>query len=277
MDHHKKYFHLYLISDSTGETLIAASRATAAQFGTIQALEHLHPLIRSQKQLQSVLDTVDQAPGIVLYTIVDKELSDSIKTRCMEIGVPCVSLLEQVFNVFQSYLGTPSRERSGAQHVLDADYFKRIDALTFTMEHDDGQLPENIEEADVILVGISRTSKTPTSVYLANRGVKTTNIPIVLNLPLPNSIYQAERPLIVGLIATTDRICEVRKNRMLGSTFGYDGEQYTDRSTIAEELKYAKMLCSRNNWPLIDVTRKSIEETAAGIIALLSTKKNERN
>jgi regulator of PEP synthase PpsR (kinase-PPPase family) len=264
----KNYFHLHLISDSTGETLIAAGRAAAAQFQSSQALEHVYPLVRNRKQLMPVLDAIDGAPGIVLYTIVDRDLSQIIDQRCREMGVPCVSVLEPVIDLFQSYLGAPSRRRVGAQHVMDADYFARIDALNFTMDHDDGQLPADLEEADVILIGISRTSKTPTSIYLANRGIKTANIPIVLGVALPDRIAAATRPLVVCLIATTDRIAQVRQNRVLGSTQGFQAEDYTDRAQIAEELKYARTLCARNNWPMIDVTRRSIEETAAAIVAL---------
>jgi len=268
VDQPKNYFHLHLISDSTGETLMAAGRAASAQFQDAQVLEHVYPLIRNRKQLGAVLDAIDGAPGIVLYTIVDQDLSYMIDTRCREMGVPSVSVLEPIMTVFQSYLGAPSRRRVGAQHVMNAEYFRRIDALNYTMDHDDGQIITDYEEADVVLVGISRTSKTPTSIYLANRGVKTANFPIVPGNPLPPALDQARKPLIVGLIASTERIAQVRQNRMLGNAQGYNSEIYTDRATIAEELKHARSLCLRRNWPMIDVTRKSIEETAAAILAL---------
>jgi [pyruvate, water dikinase]-phosphate phosphotransferase / [pyruvate, water dikinase] kinase len=268
VDQPKNYFHLHLISDSTGETLMAAGRAASAQFQDAQVLEHVYPLIRNRKQLGAVLDAIDGAPGIVLYTIVDQDLSSMIDTRCREMGVPSVSVLEPIMTVFQSYLGAPSRRRVGAQHVMNAEYFRRIDALNYTMDHDDGQIITDYEEADVVLVGISRTSKTPTSIYLANRGVKTANFPIVPGNPLPPALDQARKPLIVGLIASTERIAQVRQNRMLGNAQGYNSEIYTDRATIAEELKHARSLCLRRNWPMIDVTRKSIEETAAAILAL---------
>ena len=268
VDQPKNYFHLHLISDSTGETLMAAGRAASAQFQDAQVLEHVYPLIRNRKQLGAVLDAIDGAPGIVLYTIVDRDLSSMIDTRCREMGVPSVSVLEPIMTVFQSYLGAPSRRRVGAQHVMNAEYFRRIDALNYTMDHDDGQIITDYEEADVVLVGISRTSKTPTSIYLANRGVKTANFPIVPGNSLPPALDQARKPLIVGLIASTERIAQVRQNRMLGNAQGYNSEIYTDRATIAEELKHARSLCLRRNWPMIDVTRKSIEETAAAILAL---------
>jgi regulator of PEP synthase PpsR (kinase-PPPase family) len=170
--------------------------------------------------------------------------------------------------VFQSYLGAPAGRRVGAQHVLDAEYFRRIDALNFTMEHDDGQLPLDIDEADVVLIGISRTSKTPTSIYLANRGIKTANIPIVLGVPMPRSLIEAKKPLIVGLIATAERISHVRQNRYPRRTTRYSSEDLCRPRTISEELTYARQLCTRHNWPMIDVSRRSIEETAAAIVAL---------
>jgi regulator of PEP synthase PpsR (kinase-PPPase family) len=270
VDQPKNYFHLHLISDSTGETLMAAGRAASAQFQNAQVLEHVYPLIRSRKQLAAVLDAIDGAPGIVLYTVIDPELSATIDQRCRDMGVPCVSVLEPIMTVFQSYLGSPSRRRVGAQHVMNAEYFRRIDALNYTMDHDDGQLISDYEEADVVLVGISRTSKTPTSIYLANRGVKTANVPILYNVPLPRELERARKPLIVGLIATTDRIAQVRENRILSASQIFKTETYTDRANISEELKYARSLCIKHNWPMIDVTRKSIEETAAAILALRS-------
>ena len=268
MNNPQSFFHLHLISDATGETLIAAGRAAAAQYADARSIEHIYPLIRSEKQLHKVLEEIDAEPGIVLYTIIDEHLAALLDQRTAEIGVPCVSVLEPVLNVFQSYLGAPSGRRVGAQHVLDADYFRRIDALNFTMEHDDGQMPRNVEEADIVLIGISRTSKTPTSIYLANRGLKTANIPIVVGAPMPETLIEAKKPLIVGLIASTERISQVRKNRILGSAHGYDSQSYVDRAQISEELTYARQLCERHGWPIIDVTRRSIEETAAAVVAL---------
>lgn len=264
----QSFFHLHLISDATGETLLAAGRAASAQYKDTRAIEHIYPLIRTEKQLAKVLEEIDAEPGIVLYTVVDKDLAASIDQRCASMGLPCVSVLEPVLTVFQSYLGAPAGRRVGAQHVLDAEYFRRIDALNFTMDHDDGQLPADIEEADVVLIGISRTSKTPTSIYLANRGIKTANIPIVLGVPVPDSLLTAKRPLIVGLIATAERISHVRQNRLLGTTTTFDAQNYIDRAAISDELSYARQICTRHNWPMIDVSRRSIEETAAAIVAL---------
>jgi regulator of PEP synthase PpsR (kinase-PPPase family) len=268
VENRKNFFHLHLISDSTGETLISTGRAAAAQFQTSLAVEHVYPLVRNRKQVLAVLEAIDREPGIVLYTIVDRELAKLLDERCRQIGTPCVNVLEPVMATFQTYLGAPSKYRVGAQHALNAEYFARIEALNFTMDHDDGQMPEGYDEADVVLVGISRTSKTPTSIYLANRGIKTANIPIVPGVDLPHALLSATRPLIVGLVATTDRISQVREHRELGTTQNFDRGHYTDRATINEELKYARALCSRHGWPVIDVTRRSIEETAAAIVAL---------
>ncbi len=268
MNKPQSFFHLHLISDATGETLLAAGRAASAQYKDARSIEHIYPLIRTDKQLMKVFEDIEEEPGIVLYTVVDQALAHQIDERCAVLGLPCVSVLEPVLTVFQSYLGTPAGRRVGAQHVLDAEYFRRIDALNFTMEHDDGQLPDDIEEADIVLIGISRTSKTPTSIYLANRGIKTANIPIVLGVPIPESLVTARKPLIVGLIATAERISHVRQNRLLGSAPGYDPQGYADRATITEELAYARKICTRHGWPTIDVSRRSIEETAAAIVAL---------
>lgn len=266
----QSYFHLHLISDATGETLLAAGRAASAQYKNARAIEHIYPLIRTEKQVEKVLEEIEAEPGIVLYTMVDQELAARIDARCAAMGLPYVSVLEPVLTVFQSYLGTPAGRRVGAQHVLDADYFRRIDALNFTMEHDDGQLPVDVNDADIVLVGISRTSKTPTSIYLANRGIKTANVPIVLGVPIPASLMSATKPLIVGLIATAERISQVRVNRLLGASVGFDASTYVDRAQISAELAYARQICTRHGWPTIDVSRRSIEETAAAIVALRS-------
>ncbi|MGF9566332.1 pyruvate, water dikinase regulatory protein [Neorhizobium sp. JUb45] len=268
MENRKNFFHLHLISDSTGDTLVSAGRAAAVQFTNAVPVEHVYPLIRNRRQLLPVLEEIDETPGIVIYTVMDAELATLIETRCREMSVPTVNLLEPVMAVFQNFLGAPSHRRVGAQHVLNAEYFARIEALNFAMDHDDGQLPEDYNEADVVIIGISRTSKTPTSIYLANRGIKAANIPIVPGVELPPALLSASRPVIVGLVATTDRISQVRENRELGNSMSYDHGHYVDRAAINEELKYARALCTRHNWPIIDVTRRSIEETAAAIVAL---------
>ncbi len=261
----RNYFHLHLVSDATGETLIAVSRAVAALFQSAASIEHVYPLIRSRAQLDRAIAEISSAPGIVLFTLVDEELSEVLQNACSEMGSPCLSVLQPVLSLFQSYLGAVSTSRPGAQHMLNAEYFKRIDALNFTMMHDDGQQPENLEQADVLLLGVSRTSKTPTSIYLANRGIKTANIPLVPGVPLPSSVTGLKKPLVIGLIASPERIVQIRQNRLL--TLNADQETpYVDRLSVAEEIAQSKKLFVAHGWPIIDVTRRSIEETAAAIM-----------
>ena len=263
----RSYFHLHLVSDATGETLIAVSRAVAAQYQGVASIEHVFPFVRSLAQLERAIAEIEAAPGVVLYTLVDGELTNRLETACREMGSPCLSVLQPIFSLFQAYLGTASASRPGAQHMLNADYFKRIDALNFTMLHDDGQLPENLDQADVVLLGVSRTSKTPTSIYLANRGIKTANVPLVPNVPLPASLDDLRGPLVVGLVASAERIVQIRQNRLLALNADQE-TSYVDRMSVAEELAHSRRLLSQHDWPVIDVTRRSIEETAAAIIDL---------
>lgn len=263
------YFHLHLVSDATGETLIAVGRAVTAQYEQVVAIEHVYPLVRSVAQLERVVTGIGQAPGIVLYTMVNEELAARLEAECRDIGCPCLSVLSPVTQLFESYLGATTSPRPGAQHVLNAEYFKRIDAMNYTMLHDDGQHLEGLENADVVLVGISRTSKTPTSVYLANRGIKTANVPLVPSIPVPAELEKLKRPLVVGLIASPDRIVQIRQNRLLSLKSEEHGSSYVDLDLVAEEITFSRRLCARNDWPVIDVTRRSIEETAAAILRLL--------
>jgi regulator of PEP synthase PpsR (kinase-PPPase family) len=273
MPHRTGYFHLHLVSDATGETLITVARAAAAQYVRIQPVEHLYPLIRTQKQLERALVEIEEAPGIVLYTLLERDLMQRLETKCRELGLPCLSILGPVLQMFQSYLGTETMHRVGAQHVLNADYFKRIDALNYTMLHDDGQHVDGLEQADVVLVGVSRTSKTPTSIYLANRGIKTGNVPLVPGIPPPPQLGELKAPLVVGLYASPERIVQIRENRLLGLRVHHDGDQYVDRQAVAEEVAFSRRLCSKHNWPSIDVTRRSIEETAAAVMKLLAERR----
>ncbi len=268
MKNRESFFHLHMISDATGETLINVARAAAAQYSDIRAIEHLHSMVRTTKRLDRIITELEEEPGIVLYTLVESELSEKLENACKELGIPCASVLEPVLQLLQSYLGATSGRRSGAQHVLDAEYFRRIDALNFTLVHDDGQLAGSLEEADVVLVGISRTSKTPTSIYLANRGVKTANVPVVPGIALPGQVETLEKPLVVGLIASPERIVALRENRILSLNAASPDLAYTDKASIADEIAFTRKLCARHGWPIIDVTRRSIEETAAAILAL---------
>ncbi|HKZ96965.1 MAG TPA: pyruvate, water dikinase regulatory protein [Hyphomicrobiaceae bacterium] len=262
------FFHLHLVSDATGETLTTIAKAAAVQYAEVRPIEHTHPLVRTPRQLKRVLQEIEQAPGIVLYTVVNKDLSTELEQRCKELKVPCLAVLQPIMQVFESYLGAPRTPTVAGQHVLDADYFRRIDALNFSMTHDDGRVPEDLNEADIILLGISRTSKTPTSIYLAQRGYKTANIPIVPSLPLPEALTGPHRAFVVCLIASPERISEVRRHRAL-LLADRNLDDYVDRSRIASEIAHSRKLCAQHGWPIIDVTRRSVEETAAAIIRLM--------
>src|SRR5688572_22569120 len=265
------YFHLHLVSDSTGETLTTIAKAASVQYSQVRPIEHVHPLVRTSRQLERVLQEIESAPGIVLYTIVNRELKERLESRCRELAVPCLYVLEPIMQVFESYLGAPQTPIVAGQHVLDADYFRRIDALNFSMAHDDGQLPEDLNEADIIILGVSRTSKTPTSIYLAQRGYKTANVPLVPGIEPPAALTGPHKAFIVGLIASPERIAEIRRNRVrLMADRNLD--DYVDRTQIANEIAYSRRLCARHGWPVIDVTRRSIEETAATIIKLLHSR-----
>jgi len=270
------YFHLHLVSDSTGETLITVARAVAAQYANVTPVEHVYPLVRSQKQLDRVLDEIEEAPGIVLFTLLEKDLVLRLEDKCKEINVPSLSIIGPVMQLFEAYLGAATTGRVGAQHVLNAEYFKRIDALNYTMMHDDGQHVDGLEEADVVLVGVSRTSKTPTSIYLANRGIRTANVPLVPGIPVPTQLETLTRPLVVSLHATPERLIQVRQNRLLTMGAGSGNDTYIDRQAVADEVAFARKLSAKHNWPHLDVTRRSIEETAAAIMKLYTDRQRNR-
>jgi regulator of PEP synthase PpsR (kinase-PPPase family) len=269
------YFHLHLVSDATGETLTTVARAVTAQYTKMFPVEHVYPLVRTQKQLDRVLAEIEEEPGIVLYTLLEEDLVQRLEDHCRELSLPCLSVLGPVLQLMRSYLGAETSHRVGAQHTLNAEYFQRIDALNYTMLHDDGQHIEDLEEADVVLVGVSRTSKTPTSIYLANRGVKTGNVPLVPGIAIAAQVEQLTRPLVVGLYASPERIVQIRQNRLLGLKAHQDDDQYIDRNAVAEEITYSRRLCARHNWPIIDVTRRSIEETAAAVLKLLAERRRQ--
>jgi regulator of PEP synthase PpsR (kinase-PPPase family) len=275
------YFHLHMISDSTGETLIMVARAVAAQYSNVTPVEHVYPLVRSQKQLDRVLAEIEEAPGIVLFTLLEKDLVERLEAKCKEVNIPSLSIIGPVMELFRAYLGRETSKRVGAQHTLNADYFKRIDALNYTMMHDDGQHVEGLEEADVVLVGVSRTSKTPTSIYLANRGIRTANVPLVPGIPIPPQLETLTKPLVVSLHASPERLVQVRQNRLLGmgasGGLGPRGEDaYVDRQSVAEEVALARKLSAKYDWPLLDVTRRSIEETAAAVMKLHADRQRQR-
>jgi regulator of PEP synthase PpsR (kinase-PPPase family) len=271
--HFETCFHVHMVSDSTGETLMEVMRASVAQFEDTAPLEHLYALVRSTRQLDRVLSEIEDYPGVVMYTIVNSDLRRLLETRCAELAIPAIAVLDPMLATLSSYLGRPMASRAGAQRSLDAEYYQRIEALNYAMAHDDGQ-GDNFEGADVILLGVSRTSKTPTSIYLAHRGYRAANIPLVRNVPLPEEILTVKRPLIIGLTASPERIVQIRRNRLLSLNEDRDTD-YIDDFTVRDEILHAKRMYAKQGWPSIDVTRRSIEETAAKIINLLNDKREK--
>ncbi len=262
-----KHFHLHLVSDSTGETVNMVARSSLVQFENIDQTEHVWNMIRSESQIRDIIEGVKKNPGFVLYTLVDTEMRMLLETSCRELKVPCIPILDPVINALGSYLKAEIQAAPGRQHVMDAEYFSRIEALHFVLSHDDGQATRSLDEADVIIVGVSRTSKTPTCIYLANRGLKAANVPIVPGCELPVELMQSKKPLIVGLTNDPRQLVQIRRNRL--RSLGQDEEtDYIDPDTVTSEVKEAKRLFASQNWPVIDVTRKSIEEVSAKILQL---------
>tara|TARA_B100000674_G_scaffold196508_1_gene160191 strand:+ start:891 stop:1742 length:852 start_codon:yes stop_codon:yes gene_type:complete len=264
-------FHLHLVSDATGETVHSVARACFVQFEGIEPVEHHWPLIRTKGQIDKILRNIEDNPGVVLFTIVKEELRTALEIGCGRLHIPCISVLDPVIHAFTAFLGLESSGKSGRQHTLDADYFDRIDAMTFTLNHDDGQSTHDLGDADIILVGVSRTSKTPTCIYLANRGLKAANVPIIPNIKLPpifDSLNGNSSPLIVGLTTDPRRLVQVRRNRLRLLDHNAD-TNYVDPETVRDEVATARRLFGERDWPVIDVTRRSIEETAATILQIL--------
>nr|WP_236025287.1 pyruvate, water dikinase regulatory protein [Arenibaculum pallidiluteum] len=264
-----KQFHLHLVSDATGETINSVARACVAQFDEVKPIEHFWNLVRTPRQLEMVIEGIKDNPGLVMFTLVDESLRRRLQEICRELQVPCIPVLDPLINALAAYLGLESHGQPGRQHILDAEYFGRMDAMDFALSHDDGQATWDLHEADVILVGVSRTSKTPTCIYLANRGVKAANIPFVPGCPLPPEIDQMTKPLFVGLTKDPDRLIQIRRNRLrlLNQT---EDTSYVDPEVVRAEVTEARRLYSRKGWPVIDVSRRSIEETAAEILMLLA-------
>ncbi len=263
-----RFFHLHMVSDASGETLAAIAKAAAVQYSSIRAIKHSHPFVRNRRHLERVIQQIEATPGIVLYTIVDRELGQYLEHRCEELHIPCIAVLDPLLKIFESYLGTPSTPVVGGQHVMNTDYFRRIEAMNFTIAHDDGQRTADIDDADIVLIGASRTSKTPTSLYLANRGYKTANVSLVPDIPPPPELELIRSAVVVGLVASPQRLAEIRRHRLLGMNDAKN-KDYVDVDMIMKELAYTRRLCARHQWPVIDVTRRSIEETAAAVTKIL--------
>jgi hypothetical protein len=261
-------FHLHLVSDSTGDTVHSVARACLVQFDEAQAIEHMWSMVRTKSQMDRVITGVEANPGLVLFTIVNDQVREILQAGCRRLQVPAIPVLDPVIGALASYLGRQSRGLPGKQHLLDSEYFARIDAMTFAINHDDGQSGWGINDADVCLVGVSRTSKTPTCLYLANRGVKAANVPFVPGVTLPPELLGATKPLIVGLTNDPERLIHLRRNR-LSMLDHNETTDYTDLESVRAEVREARRLFAEHHWPVIDVTRRSIEETAASIYRLL--------
>ncbi len=271
MNHDVKQFYVHLVSDATGTTLQGLARACLAQFQHIDPSERFWPLVRTEKQLARVMQDIADYPGPVLYTLVDRTLRKKLQKHCRDLGIPCMAVLDPVIKGFSAFLGQVPIGLPGLQHALDDAYFARVDAIDFALSFDDGQNLDGIEEADVILVGVSRTSKTPTCVFLARRGVKAANIPLVPGVPFPDHILSIKGPLFVGLTESPDRLVSLRRNRLKADEHPkhHEHNAYLDIETVEQEILDARRLFSKQGWPVIDVTRRSIEETAAEIHVLL--------
>jgi [pyruvate, water dikinase]-phosphate phosphotransferase / [pyruvate, water dikinase] kinase len=273
--------HLHLVSDSTGETVTTVARAGVSQFEGVIPVEHVWSFVRTRAQIEKVLSFVEALPGLVIFTLVSSDLRRTLQDGCRALGTPCVPVMDPIVAALSSLLGAESRPQIGRQHAMDAGYFSRIEAMNFMFRHDDGQFAWELDQADVVLVGVSRTSKTPTSVYLANRGVKAANVPVIPDCPVPPEIERLEGPLIVGLTINPEFLVQIRMNRLrqLGAddqsvpaALARIGGDYAELERVQAEVVYARRLFARHGWPVIDVTRRSVEETAAAIFQMIQAR-----
>ncbi len=275
LDKDKPIYHLHLVSDSTGDTLEHMAKSALVQFEGVQVKKHLWPLIRTSMQMERVMEDIKPFPGLVLYTVVNKEIRAELKRCCKKYNFPSVSVLDPVVNALTSFLGQKASNKPGLQYVLDADYFERMDAIQFSMAHDDGISPDHLDHAEVILVGVSRTSKTPTSIYMANRGIRTANVPFVPNCPMPEILDDEKDRFVVGLTVAPEQLINIRTHR-LKSMNEAPTTAYVDPLEVRQEIRDCRRYCAKRGWPMIDVTRRSIEETAAYIISLYQRWQEER-
>jgi regulator of PEP synthase PpsR (kinase-PPPase family) len=262
-------YHLHLVSDSTGETLNTVAKAVCAQFDGVIVREHIYSLVRNRVQLRRAVEHINANPGIVFFTLVNPVFRQALEAECGRLNVPCVSILDRAVESLGKFLGAVETHRPGGQHEMDSRYLERVEALNIAIKNDDGQNQPNLAEADVILVGVSRSSKTPTCIYLAIRGVRAANIPIVPGVEQPEHLFGLKKPLFVGLWLTAERLLQIRRNRLttIGETKSFD---YVDEEAVRAEIAFTRRLFERHEWPTIDVSRRSIEETAAQILNLLA-------
>lgn len=268
--------NIHMVSDSTGETLSTIAKAVLVQYKDLPFKQFMHSLVRNKRQIDTVFESIKQDPGIVLCTFSNSKLKNDLQILCDSLSIPLIDPLEIVHKSLSNIYKIKADTIIGGQHELNTEYFERIDAMNYTLANDDGAISEDLNIADIILVGVSRTSKTPTSIYLANRGIKTANIPFIDGIALPNELYNVTTPLIIGLIATPERIVQIRKNRLIALNESGD-TNYIDKRSVSDEIIKAKKIFGKNNWPVIDVTRRSIEETAAEIMSLLRQRKLKHN
>ncbi len=272
----ERRINLHLVSEATGDTVNTLARATTAQFDNVHIVTHRWSLIRTSFQLHRVLEGIEHEPGPVLSTLIDHALRGELELTCRRLNLPVVNVLDPVMDMLQEYIGEPASRRPGKQYIMNSDYFKRIDAMHYVLQHDDGQAQPGLAEADVILVGVSRSSKTPTCFFLANRGIKAANVPLVPHAGIPDGLEQAECP-VIGLAIEAQALIDIRRNRLrligtaaqAGGIIRQTDTAYVDEEAVKAELLWARRLCNRNGWPVIDVTRRSIEETAATVLHLM--------
>ena len=267
-------YNVYLVSDSTGETLDRIFQSLKSQFANFEYNKKEFAFVRTEQQINKIIKECNKIENcLILYTIVETKLAKYISNKSDENNIPCFGILGNLILSFSKLLNQKAIHKPSAQHVLDEDYYKRIEAIQFTMAHDDGKKIDDINNANVVLLGVSRTSKTPTSIYLANRGYKTVNVPLVRDQKIPNGLVENKKSCIIGLIADPERLVDIRRNRV-AIMKDHNLKEYTDLGYIKEEVENSRKLFKKNNWPIIDVTRRSVEETAASILKIIEIKKN---
>ena len=267
-------YNVYLVSDSTGETLDRIFLSLKSQFSNFDYEKKEFAFVRTEQQIDKIIkECIELDNSLILYTIVETKLAKYIANQSEKNNVPCFGILGNLILSFSKLLNQKAIHKPSAQHVLDDDYYRRIEAIQFTMSHDDGKKVDDINDADVILLGVSRTSKTPTSIYLANRGYKTINIPLVLDQKIPPSLNSKTKACIIGLVADPERLADIRRNRVAIMN-EHKIKDYTNLDFIKKEVNDSKNLFKKNNWPIIDVTRRSVEETAASILKIIEIKKH---
>ena len=267
-------YNVYLVSDSTGETLDRIFLSLKSQFANFEYEKKEFAFVRTEQQIDKIIEECNQVENsLILYTIVETKLAKYLSNKSDKNNLPCFGILGNLILSFSKLLNQKAIHKPSAQHVLDDDYYQRIEAIQYTMAHDDGKKVEDVNDADVILLGVSRTSKTPTSIYLANRGYKTVNIPLVLDQKIPDGLTTNRKYCIVGLIADPERLSDIRRNRVAIMN-DRSLKEYTNLDSIKSEVENSKKLFKKNNWPIIDVTRRSVEETAASILKIIEIKKN---